>query len=302
MTFEFGKRFQGDGLNCSNNMKKLLDSVRKLLKAVGEKVVNSLSGTGIGSNETILRTFYTISRTIEIPITRSAGGVEVELIATPQALTQFSNEYEEPTIREFTSRLDEGMSVYDVGSGIGLFSILAREYVGETGDVTAIEPSPYRVSQILGNLHLNDMRDVQVYSGAAGDNNGYVNIDINRLTGSASHFEKDSDMGSQDVVSVNVPTIPLRDLPEADLVKIDIEGAEVAALRGMEEHLASGEVEVICEVHPDRIKDLGHSVNSLWELLREYNYQIYEIAGNGLIEAGIPDSRGHYLFTPSHQE
>jgi hypothetical protein len=93
--------------------------------------------------------------------------------------------------------------------------------------------------------------------------------------------------GNAQAAPITVPTFALDDyfadktLPQ--VVKIDIEGSELAALRGAQRILAS-DAFILCELHPYAWADAGHSVDHLRALLRQYRRYTVDIATGKEIE------------------
>src|SRR5207344_48109 len=63
-----------------------------------------------------------------------------------------------------------------------------------------------------------------------------------------------------------------------DVLKMDIEGAEAAALRGLERRLGSGRIpQIVLEVHPHHLRDQGSSVIEVVTALRRHGYELWTI-------------------------
>jgi FkbM family methyltransferase len=117
---------------------------------------------------------------------------------------------------------------WDLGANVGFYSLLASILVG-SGKVFAFEPAPRNLSYLRKHLTLNRVKNVEVLAIAASDKNGISSFEIEQ-TGFMGHL---SGQGS-----ITVPTAALDSLVEEgkvlppDFVKMDIEGAELLALRG----------------------------------------------------------------------
>lgn len=142
----------------------------------------------------------------------------------------------EPDFEVMRSILRPNDHFVDVGANIGLFSMIASVEVGEKGAVYAVEALPGNRALLEGNLALNRLRNVQVIPVALTDSDGEINIfpSTNGNLGMASL----SASGAK-AEPIRVPARTLDSLVAdgtvagCDVLKMDIEGAEELALRGM---------------------------------------------------------------------
>jgi FkbM family methyltransferase len=151
--------------------------------------------------------------------------------------------------------LRPGATLVDVGANWGYFTLLAAHLVGPTGRVVAMEPDPRLFALLRGNVDANGLRQVTPLPVAAADRAGTLAL--------AGH---DPDSGNWGLSSVMTEggarsfQVEARTVDEVldqegaervDLLKMDIEGAEELALRGMEAGLARGRYRrVLVELHP----------------------------------------------------
>jgi FkbM family methyltransferase len=121
-----------------------------------------------------------------------------------------------------------GSVFWDVGANVGFYSLLASKLVG-SGKVFAFEPVPRNLAYLREHLALNRVANVQVLSIAVSDKNGSSHFKTEE-TGFMGHLSGEG--------GITVPTATLDSLVDdgavipPDYVKMDIEGAELMALRG----------------------------------------------------------------------
>lgn len=152
----------------------------------------------------------------------------------------------EPEVEKaFLDRLKPGDVVYDVGANIGWFSLLAARRVGPRGAVIAFEPSLANAFYVRRNAATNGFGNVTAVPAAVASEDGWARFsESSSLEGHLS-----SDGGAV------VPVLSLDAWQEAgghrppDLLKIDVEGAEAAVLRGMEALLRKVKPVLIIELH-----------------------------------------------------
>jgi FkbM family methyltransferase len=168
----------------------------------------------------------------------------------------------EPNLtRWLSSRLARGDTFVDVGANVGYFSLLAATRVGRFGKVVAIEPSPRTFARLVDNLERNRARQVRALEVAAADEHGRALLTEGppEHTGLATMVR---DIWPDE--TTEVATAPLADLLEpreiqrARVIKIDVEGAEPAVLRGLAPALANtrDDLELVVEVHDGRMPEV----------------------------------------------
>lgn len=173
-----------------------------------------------------------------------------------------------------------GMCVWDVGANLGIMSVLAAYRVGEGGAVYALEADPsyadrvFRSAQRLSKAY----QPVNVLCSAIANRSGVLEFAIakqgharNKLLGLADeNFEVEA--------RKMVPTIRGDELLEIwrapDFIKMDVEGAELEALRGSRKVLECSRPIFYIEVSPE-------NQSAVSELFRDYNYDIFHLQGDG---------------------
>jgi FkbM family methyltransferase len=139
--------------------------------------------------------------------------------------------WETDVVAFIRNRLAPGMVFLDVGAHAGYFSVLASSIVGDQGHVIAVEPHPRNLELLRANLWRHGCDNVTVLPVAANDRRGHVRLVAHPdgLAGASMALEA----GETTVV----PCGRLDDLVDhirIDLIKIDIERGEHAAIRGAE--------------------------------------------------------------------
>jgi FkbM family methyltransferase len=171
-------------------------------------------------------------------------------------------------------RLAPGDVFVDVGANMGYYSLLAARRVGPAGGVVAIEPSPPIFAKLTANLALNPgaaVRPVQAAVGAREETLPFypaLRNDAESSTLQRDGVEREGE----------VQAFPLARLLSDDeagrtrIVKIDIEGGEFDAVRGLVGDLDRfpPQMEFAIEVHPDG--GPGHDAATLADLLAPHGF------------------------------
>jgi FkbM family methyltransferase len=170
-----------------------------------------------------------------------------------------------------------GGVVIDGGANIGAFSLVAASVVGPGGEVHAIEAAPATAALLRRSVAANPGYAIQVHELALADAEGELELTTFEA-GSGSASLAASSAG--DVVRVRATTLDVltAGLDRVDLVKLDVEGAELRALRGAERLLAEGRPVLLIELEPDHLARQGGSVAQLETLLADAGYAAYELA------------------------
>ncbi len=212
---------------------------------------------------------------VTIPV-GAAAGLRFNSADSVCGYTQGTNE---PAVQEVLAReLSSGKVAYDIGANIGFFTIIAAREVGPQGRVIAFEPLPDNVRWLRHNADLNGFSQVDVVEAAVGAQPGTVSLEA----GGAGVWARISETGEHAVRMLRLDdAIADGSLPPPDVVKMDIEGAEVQALEGMRDTLVNHRPTVIVELHG--------TLAPVTDALRAAGY------GFERIDPRAPDVHGHLL-------
>jgi FkbM family methyltransferase len=186
--------------------------------------------------------------------------------------------YEPAFHRAFIERIGPGMTILDVGAHIGFLALAAARRVGPGGRVYAFEPAPETASLLQRHIELNGYGDrIEVVRAVVCDRPGTVPFYARGDSMAASISRYNTETLTPEKLSA--PTVQLvaagvtldqfcaeREI-EPDVVKIDVEGAELQVLRGAERLLRGGTCQVLCEVHPAELRGCGASLDELRDFL-----------------------------------
>ncbi len=194
--------------------------------------------------------------------------------------------YEPETTALVRRLLRPGDTFLDVGANAGYFACLAA---GLGATIHAFEPNPLMVRLLCRSRQLNSLRDaLTVVPAAASDEDGVAQLHLSPQagnTGLASLLEVENVRGG---VTVTIPTVRLDTYCRAHmiervrLIKLDVEGGELRALRG-----ATG---VLLDVRPDAIicelggfEEEGCSPEEVVEFLAGFDYVPARPTPSGLL-------------------
>jgi FkbM family methyltransferase len=181
--------------------------------------------------------------------------------------------------------LHDGATVVDVGANHGIVSLECSLFVGPAGKVHAFEPSPAVRDRLRWHLDINHIQNVSVFGAAVGERCGRARLHIyDRATGwsalSSSRSAADS------VIDVDTVSLDQHCRTHAilslDLLKIDIEGHELFALRGARQLLAEKRIAaVLFEIGGRTCRNAGVEPQELLDELQSAGYAVYSIKADG---------------------
>ena len=179
-------------------------------------------------------------------------------------------------------KLNENETFVDVGANVGAYSLRLGSIYEKTGaKVIAIEAHPGNYLALQRNIQANQLQNIEAINIAVSDHSGTVELhehvimnkerdDKNRVQ--TGHFSLSKEFMGNYSVKVNCDTLDniLKDR-RVDLLKIDVEGAEVIALRGAHKTLGRAR-RIIVEIHQDNLETVR-------EILGNHAFHLSEVEG-----------------------
>jgi FkbM family methyltransferase len=167
-----------------------------------------------------------------------------------------------------------GMTAYDLGANIGYVSLLLAGAVGPTGKVFAFEALPANQERLTSNLKLNSNENIRLISKAVADKSGATTFLVHssggmgKLSGSTGSDRDHSNKIAVEVISID-DFVFQDNNPPPQLIKMDIEGGELLALRGMSRALKESRPVLLIELHGKQAAEIARRT------LRDANYSLH---------------------------
>jgi FkbM family methyltransferase len=211
------------------------------------------------------------------------------------SLAVFADIYEPHILSWLKKWLHQGDVFWDVGANIGLTSLPAARIIGESGEIIAIEPSPANAALLQRHITLNvngHENIVTIIEAAVCDQDGgsiTFSLIEDGLSPCNSLMFSGSVSGDAPKVSrdVTVPAISLDGLLAKEgrfpnLVKIDVEGAELKVIKGATKLLSSQSAPILLlAIHPFWLETPEDS-QEIVSLLKGWGYQIFNRDGENV--------------------
>lgn len=181
--------------------------------------------------------------------------------------------------QQFRTLLQRGHTVLDVGANVGYYSALASKLVTRDGHVYAVEPNPMMLPRLRSTIELNQLKNVEVLAVAAGNTTGRATLFLptGHSHGEASLREQNWTAAS----AVDVDLMPLDSalrLDRLDLVKIDVEGAELSVLQGAVRLLRQYRPAIIVEIVPPFVRRFGAAATDVLAFVSDLgHYHLWKV-------------------------
>ena len=209
-----------------------------------------LGGTGFGALpgvRTLNALFLERLRSTIVEI----DGHQFHLDPTDSLLLSVMGSFEPTETGLITQRVQPGATVLDIGAHIGYFSLLFARRVGPAGHVYAFEPEPRNYKLLVRNVGENGYGNVTCVQAAAHVANGSVTLYLANDNAADHRVAPGED--DRETISVRALRVDdyLSNVAHVDFIKIDVKGAELSVLQGMNNLLErSPRAEMLIEYWP----------------------------------------------------
>jgi FkbM family methyltransferase len=197
------------------------------------------------------------------------------------------------SLLEFGHKLiDPGSVAVDGGASQGLYTCAFAAKVGSSGQVYAFEPFPRSLDCLRKNLALNGFRNVTLFEGALSRNPGHAFLDTQKGPVYASITPFPVSKGLQ-VATFGIDELRRqRKMSAIQFLKLDIEGAELAALEGARETLLQDKPNLCVEANTEL------ALQQLTDFLAQFRLKPFLFDDHGALmrlERTAPNANVFYL-------
>jgi FkbM family methyltransferase len=177
--------------------------------------------------------------------------------------------------------LREGAVVVDAGANIGVYSRFLSSCVGPSGVVHSFEPSPENFSRLQGAT--SKLQNVRLSQAAVGEFSGRSKLYLSdQLNVDHRTYATDGDLRSAIPIDVIALDDYFKSGQRVDLIKMDIQGYELHALRGTNRVLADNPAaKLLLEFWPYGLEQAGANWRELIDALRAKNMSVVQITNHG---------------------
>ena len=181
---------------------------------------------------------------------------------------------EKEFLQLFLQEINSNDVVFDIGSCIGLYTIHAAK---RGAFVVAFEPEPNFNKRLKRNVKINNLKNrVEIHNWAVSNRLGSVKLYTDGISGSSPSLNLVGERGFVYVEANSIDNaIKSKNLKIPNIIKLDIEGAEMYALLGMQKVLSSENAPrlIFIEIHPDFLKTFNYTQENVETLIANYGYK-----------------------------
>jgi FkbM family methyltransferase len=177
--------------------------------------------------------------------------------------------------------LQPGMTFVDVGANMGLYAMFAARKVVPGGTVLAIEPSSREYEKLVKNIETNRL-GVRALRVAVSDRAGGAELLVAPLRRSGHNtlgaFGYDTPLERKETVALASldQIVAEQGLQRLDVIKMDVEGAELLALRGATRVLREFRPLWLLEISDRALQHQNASSRQIFDLLAAEGYRVFE--------------------------
>ena len=206
--------------------------------------------------------------------------------------------FEPGVVRMLRLMAEPGHTAVDVGANIGQMTVVMSRAVGDSGAVHSFEPLPAMFEELACNVALNQLKNVRLNRLGLADRPGSATMHAFEVGWEAfSSIGRPPRPEAGSAVSIEIPVETLdaytaeEGLRRVDLIKLDVEGAELSVVKGAEQVLRRHAPTLVFEAQPITAEGSGWHVREIWERLSVLGYAIfglypYASGGELLTDAG----------------
>lgn len=193
---------------------------------------------------------------------------------------------------------------FDAGANVGDYTrevLRAGRATGCPVEVHLFEPSPRCVEDLRESLVAESV--VRITGAALADRSGEASLHDGRAGSSQASLVPRDVLSGDAAAAITVPLLRLDDylrqhgITQVDLLKLDIEGSELAALRGLGERLRPAVIDVIQFEYGGAALDAGTSLRDCYQLLTAQGYLVAKLFPNALEVRSYCPWMEHYAFS-----
>jgi len=191
--------------------------------------------------------------------------------------------YEEETCKEIKNSLFSGDVFIDGGANIGFYSILSSKFVGSKGKVISFEPTSTCYNYLLKNIKINKKKNIFPVKKAISNKNSTVLFKVGENSEENS-IVKNSNK-KDNIIKIKAISIDSycknKKIKKVNLIKLDIEGQELQALKGSRNTiLKNKDIKIIFELNISKRKDGIIYSKKIFNYLSKLNFKYFKLLLN----------------------
>lgn len=171
--------------------------------------------------------------------------------------------------------------VLDIGANIGFYSEILSDIVGNKGEVHCFEPDVTNFNYL--KKRCTTLSNVKINNKAVAEKTEVIKIYTSKKLNVDHRTYKPDDYDEE----INIDAISIDEYlngKTVNFIKIDIQGFEMSAMKGMMNTLQSPNITILSEFWPYGMNKAGTTILEYYQLLKQFQFKVYLIENNSLIE------------------
>jgi FkbM family methyltransferase len=239
--------------------------------------------------------------------------MKLDLQDPEQLKVYFYGHYHERYEAGLVQRLLEDDDVFwDVGANVGYFTLVAATALANRGQIVAFEPGENAYARLMENISLNPYGNIKTFQVAVSDREGEAVLHVSGdIADSSASLYPAGQAQAQEEVCRTVSLDHFRreeNLSPPDLIKLDVEGAELAVLQGARELISATSPLLLVEMEEKNLRAAGASREAIRQFLAGYGYRAAHLRkGRWYATDDFAGVKGRNIFwfnpdIPSHRK
>lgn len=225
--------------------------------------------------------YFTKRKYIICPVNKREMMLDLRVGGISRALALYGTR-EEDMLEILRGEVKSGMHILDLGANLGYYTLEFSSIIGDSGRIIAIEPDPRNFAVLEKNVASTKMSNITIKCCAASDipGNGKMAVTDKSNLNTLVVTEEHADCEFLSVVTETISNLAISYLDNRlDFVRMDIEGYEYEAIKGLINYLDSGinRPIILFEVHPAAYSKERDMKGLLQMLISKYGYDIKTI-------------------------
>jgi len=195
--------------------------------------------------------------------------------------------YEKPVALLLEEFIKDDSTILDIGAHIGYFTLVAAQRA-KNGKIYAFEPVTELFQKLQRNIDENGLLNAEALNYAVGDSeeDSLIHLSSPDNTGMSSLRPPENYSGISETIRLITIDgwINQEKIATVDIVKLDVEGCELLALRGMEKLLLNQKPVLIVEINAETLGYFNFSPKDVMDYLDHLGYLSFGISKNGFLQ------------------
>ena len=205
-------------------------------------------------------------------------GDKIFLDEKDSLLLSINKIYEKNETNFVKDSVNKGDLVIDIGANIGYYTLMFAKLVGDTGKIYAFEPDPKNFSILEKNIQVNGYNNIILEKKAVSNKLGKSTLYMNENSAGSSMHKPNNVVNQIYVDLITLDSYFEVNAITPDFIKIDIEGYELNALKGMESILQSSDkTKIMIEYNPLTKKEFNSDPMDNLTFLSELGFKFKDL-------------------------